>query len=275
MAWQRILSRLHKSSKRTTRKSKKRGLRLESMEKRQLMASDLGVISGITFVDQGNDGSPAGDPPVLVDGSGDLVAPGTVGATGVQIQLFEDTNTDNTFDGGDLLVGTIVSGLDGSYRFDQLAAGNYFVQQATVPQLDTPAPLLVSVTNENGVQTALIDDYSTTGASVTANGGAATQTDSSAASEAIGGNRDISVTNTSATGQLTVFIDPTSDTLSIGALGDAAGTAIIQYDGNDGTVTLDPTGLGGVSLGAGPPVKRSIPMQDSSFAHAPKTLAII
>ncbi|MCG8651428.1 MAG: hypothetical protein MI861_16425, partial [Pirellulales bacterium] len=248
-----MMRRFRNSSRRANRKKEQRRLLVEHLTRRELLASDLGAIAGVAFVDEANDGSSAGDPPVLVDGGGDLVAPGTLGATGIQIQLFEDTNNDMAFDGGDLLVGTDTTDLNGNYRFDGLTAGRYFVQQAAVPQLNTPAPLAVDVTVANGIQTALIDDYSTTTQSVTADSGTPNNTDSAAATEAIGGERDISVTNTNNMGQITVFADAASDTLSIGSLGDATGTGLLQYDGVDGSTTLNATGLGGISLAGGAP----------------------
>ncbi len=103
-----------------------------------------------------------------------------------------------------------------------------------------------------GLQTQLIDDYSTTTQSVTATA-SSTNTASASASEAIGGSRDIQVTNSAGTGQLTLFVDSASDTLSVGALGDGSGTALIQYDGAEATAVLDPVGLGGVAFAGGAP----------------------
>lgn len=253
MVWQRITSRLNRVTKRSTRKLKQRRLRMEQMERRELLASDLGTISGFAFIDQNGDGLTTNDPPVLVDNSGDLVTPGTAGAQGIQIQLFADTNNDDVFNAGDLLVGTSFSNAnDGSYRFDRLTVGTYFVEQQAVPQLNTPAAILVEVTEADGIQTAQIDDYSATTQSVTATAGN-TVSDSANATEAIGGSRDIQVTNTAGTGQVTIFIDDASGTLSVGSLGDGVGTALLQYDGADNSSALDATGLGGISLGGGAP----------------------
>ncbi len=252
MVWQRMMGRIQSVARRTARKRNRR-LLVEHLTRRELLASDLGAIAGVAFVDEAADGFTAGDPPVLVDAGGNLVSPGTPGAQGIQIQLFEDTNSDMVFDAGDLLIGTDITDIDGSYRFDSLTAGRYFVQQQSVPQLNTPAAVAVDVTVVDGIQTALIDDYSTTTQSVTADSGTPTNSDSAAASEAIGGARDVEVTNTNGLGQLTVFVDSVTDTMSIGSLGDAEGTALIQYDGVDSTVTLDPTGLSGVSLAGDAP----------------------
>ena len=115
----------------------------------------------------------------------------------------------------------------------------YFVDQQAVPQLNTPLPIQVTVTNDSGELTETIDDYSMTTQSVTATS-IAIGSNSAMASEAIGGARDILVNNLAATGQLTVFVDDVSDTLSVGSLGDGVGTALIQYDGPDGTVPARP-----------------------------------
>lgn len=250
MVWKKLLTHFRVSSRRAKNSHKQRRLRMERMERREVLASDIGSIAGIAFIDRAGDGLSVDDPPVLVDINGDLVAPGTPGAQGIQVQLFEDTDGNNQQDVTDLLVGTDITDADGNYRFDNLALGTYFVQQQSVPQLDTPDPVMVVVTNDAGIQTVLIDDYSLTTQNVTANAGL-TESDSAAASDAIGGERDIQVTNTAGTGQVSVLVDSGTDTLSVGSLGDGVGTVLLQYDGPDGVVTLDPTGLGGVSLAGG------------------------
>lgn len=251
MVWRKIIGRARKFSQRSRSAVRKRQLRLERMERREVLASNIGAIAGVAFVDQANDGSSVGDTPVLVDALGDLVAPGTPGATGIEVQLFEDTNTNGSFDSGsDLLVGTLTTDLDGNYRFDGLTVGTYFLTQQAVPQLTTPASVTVEVTNETGVQAVLIDDFSSTTQTVTANA-SSTVDDSTTATEAIGGERGFQVTNATAGGQVTAFADGGTGTLSIGALGAASGTILIQYDGPDGTLALDPVGLGNESFAGG------------------------
>ena len=98
MVWNRILRRKKSFLRRLHRKQIDRALQFEGMEKRELLAVDIGAIAGVTFVDQNGTGSSTGNPPVLVDGNGDLVAPGTAGATGIQITLYDDTNTNGSFD---------------------------------------------------------------------------------------------------------------------------------------------------------------------------------
>jgi uncharacterized repeat protein (TIGR01451 family) len=255
MVWRKIFRGLNQSSAKNLKSRQRRRLRLECMERRELLASDLGSIAGVAFVDENHDGSSAGDPPVLVDGGGNLVAPGTPGALGVQVQLFRDSNANLVFDSGtDTLVGTDITDANGNYRFDNLTEDRYFLQQQAVPELSTPPSLTVDVTanDADGTQAVLIDDYSLTSQSVTADNAISTNTSFSTASEVVGGERDIEVTNTAGVGQITVLVDAGPATLSIGSLGNGEGTALLQYDGTDGSIALDATGLSSVSLTGDP-----------------------
>jgi uncharacterized repeat protein (TIGR01451 family) len=240
MVWQNLFNRLSKANRRSTRKTLQRQLRLERMERREVLASNLGAIAGVAFIDQNNDGSLIGDPPVPV---------------GTQVQLFRDANANGVFDpgpGADVLVGTDLTDASGAYRFDSLSPARYFLQQTAAPGLNAPALTAVVVTNDAGLQTALIDDYSTTASTLLANSANPTQFASINASEAIGGNRDISVTLTSG-GSLLLDVVPAQGQLTINSGGDGLGTSVIQYDGSESTATLNATGLGGVSLGGGAP----------------------
>lgn len=269
--WQRILRGFGGSSRRSRRDrvgaATQRRLRLEQVEKRQLLATDLASITGVAFVDLENDGSSVSNPPILVDGSNNLVAPGTAGATGVTIELFRDDGpTPGVFDPddpsdptdlSDTLVGTqTTDSVTGIYRFDGLTAGNFFVRQAAVNGLVVPsntAPILVNVTEADGVQTVQIDDFSdTVEIAFDATPASPTETQfQSGLTGTIGGERDVELINTNTTGQFSFFLGANSGQVSIGSNGGATGTALIQYDGTDGSIALDATGLGGVSLGGG------------------------
>ena len=255
MVWRKIFRGFNQSSAKNLKGRQRRRLRLECMERRELLASDLGSIAGVAFVDENNDGNSAGDPPVLVDGGGNLVAPGTPGAQGVQVQLFRDSNANLVFDSGtDTLVGTDITDANGNYRFDNLTEDRYFLQQQVVSGLNTPTSLAVDVSADDadGTQAVLIDDYSLTSQSVTADNANPTNTSFSSASEVVGGERDIEVTNTAGVGQITVLVDSGPATLSIGSLGNGEGTALLQYDGTDGSIALDAGGLSNVSLTGDP-----------------------
>ena len=234
MDWQRFTSRLgvKRSQGTQRRKQHRRRLLMEHLARRELMAADLGAISGTAFTDQAGDGLTADDPPL----------------SGVQVQVFEDTNGDSTLDGSDVLIGTDITDADGQYRFDDLSLGRYFVQQDAVPGQTAPEPQEVNIIDDDGTQITLIDDYNTTDQTVTATATTPTVASSSAAPEAIGGSRDLQATQTGGGSSLEVLVDATSGLLSVSAGAGTTGEGLIQYDGNDGSIALDATGLGGVSL---------------------------
>lgn len=243
---------------RTRRKANgRRLLRIESVERRQLMASDLASIAGFAVIDLAADGFTASDPPVLVDGSNNVVAAGTPGAQRVTVQLFNDDGTvPGTFDVNDTLAGTDIGDsaddiATGRYRFDGLSVGNYFVVQGTANGVDSPGPQFVAVTEDDGEVSQTIDDFTdATGGTFTNDSinppDVGTQT---GLTNAIGGERNVQLD--AATGVLTFSIDTTNDNLSIGASSSGTGNALIQYDGTDGSINLDPTGLGVVNLRLG------------------------
>ncbi|TWU41376.1 Large cysteine-rich periplasmic protein OmcB precursor [Novipirellula aureliae] len=261
MVWQKLINRLasknrsNGSANNDIRKRSKRRLLVETLTKRELMAADLGAISGIAFTDSNGDG---------------VFEAGDVRLEGVQVQLFRDNGAGNvgslvtTGADADQLVATDLTDTSaapapgepvkspGEYRFEQLSPGDYWVVQDAVSGQEAPAPILVTIseTDDDGVRTQLIDDYSTTAVSVLANASNPTNVDSAAASEAIGGSRDIQATRTNASGNILIEVDTAQDALTISSGGGGEGTALIQYDGPDNSITLDPTGLGGVSLSA-------------------------
>ena len=240
------------------RRRNQRRPRLEGVEKRQLLASDLATITGQVFIDLNGDDDATGDPPVLVDAGGNLVAPGTAGAQGVVVELFnDDGTTPGVFDANDTLAGTDTSDVnDGFYRFDGLMVGDYFVRQANVNGLNVPsnaAPVLVQVTEADGEQTVLVDAFSdNVETSFDATPGSPVSTNfQTGLTDTVGGERDVQLTNTNNTGQFSFFLGQNSGQVSIGSNAAAEGIALIQYDGVDGSIALDATGLNGVSLGGG------------------------
>ncbi len=246
-----ILQRLINSSDHATsdrfvkRKNLHRALRMENLAKREVMASDIAAISGVVFVDLDGDS--------VVDTADTKLA-------GVDVRLFRDGG-DGVFGGDDTLVGTdisdaLASATPGAYRFDGLTAGLYFIQQdnADAPAgLINPSPTTVTVTagNADGVQVQSIDTYSQTAQSLIVNSLNTTRTESLAAPETVGGERDVRVNYTSGTGDVQFQIDATNDQLRLSSQTGTVGTALIQYDGVDGAITLAATGLGGISLNGG------------------------
>jgi uncharacterized repeat protein (TIGR01451 family) len=261
MVWQNILRTLRGNTKRSALARKRtatgRSLRMEQVEKRQLMATDLASITGRAFVDLEADGQSTGNPSVAIIGN-NLVAPGTPGATGVDVRLYRDNgSTPGVFDGTDQVVGNVTSNpTTGIYRFDGLTVGNYFVQQAAINGVTVPsqtAPVLVAVTEADGVQTVQIDSFGdSVEVSFNATPGNLVETQfQSGLTGTVGGERDVRLTNTNSTGQASFFIGAASGEVSLGTASGATTTALIQYDGADGSITLDNNGLNGASLGGG------------------------
>jgi uncharacterized repeat protein (TIGR01451 family) len=263
MVLQRIFDRISKVSadphhRSSRRRAKRRRMLLERMEKRELLANDLGVITGVIFEDLNG------------DGVRQIATESTI--AGIDVTLYRDSNGNGTFDNGvDTLAGTDTSLANGVYRFTDLdgpdadgganpdGIGRYFVVQNAIPGRLPPAVIEVNLTDDSGVRTALIDDYSATAQTVIDLGTAGSSTDSIAATEAIGGFRDIQVTNNGTSGLVNVTINgvPGVNALTVGSNGNVTGTALIQYDGGGNGITLDPAGLEtggvGVSLGGGAP----------------------
>ncbi|MBM4090494.1 MAG: hypothetical protein FJ276_13890 [Planctomycetes bacterium] len=241
---------LERRKSRETRRTLSRRLFLERLEQRTLLALDLAAIGGTAFVDLTGDGLTADDTRI----------------SGATVQLYRD-NGDNTFNAGtDTLLGTTTTNASGVYRFASTNAGgtllaftltadDYFVRQLPVVGFSPPAAAMVTITSTqiNGTTVETVDTFDTTEQVVTANAGAPTASDSRAAPETIGGERDVLVTFVSGTGDATVEIDRFDSNLFAFACGvNVVGTALVQYDGIDNDATaLNATGLGGVSLSNG------------------------
>ena len=91
----------------------RRSLRVESLEHRQLMAADVGNISGVMYRDANNSNS---------------CDSGDVGIAGLQVQLYRDTGN-GTFGTNDTLVTSTTTDASGNYEFKDLVFGNYFVRR--------------------------------------------------------------------------------------------------------------------------------------------------
>ena len=95
----------------------------------------------------------------------------------------------------------------------------------------------------------IIDDFDT---SQTLQANSGTPTDSGSVGPAagiIGGHRDTTANWTSGPNDVDVDIDTgTASAFDLSTGSDTLGDAKLQWDGGDGSTTLDPTGLGGVDL---------------------------
>jgi hypothetical protein len=215
------------------------------------MAIDLAAIGGTAFNDT----------------TGNGLTPDDTLLNGVTVELYRDTNGNNIFDlATDALLGSTTTNASGVYRFastnaggtlapNTLTADDYFVRQLATAGYSPPDPVLVTVTAANVAGTTIqtVDTFDTTEQVVSANVGTPIASSSVAATEAIGGERDVQVTYTSGSGAAAVEIDFLGSNVFAFVSGlDVIGTALIQYDGTDNDATaLDALGLGGISLSGG------------------------
>lgn len=118
----RLLSRFKTQprSQRNRRRELGRKLRVENMEARRLMAGDLGSITGNVVTDLTDNGFDGGDTAIV----------------GTNVHLYRDGGNTvfnsnlGTAGGDDVFIGTDVSDGSGNYRFNNLPAGRYFIEQA-------------------------------------------------------------------------------------------------------------------------------------------------
>lgn len=218
-----------------------RRLRLEPLENRRLMVNDLASILGTVYTDLTDNGLTGDDPRV-------------VGAT---VRLYRDGGNLTFNNGGadDTLVATQASVAQGAYRFDDLIAGTYFVEQLAVSGLiqrtaQTVQTVTITPAQAAGTADTSIDTFDTTAQVVTADIVTPTVSSAVAATEALGAERDLFVNLTSGSGSIELSADTsTPNVLEFIASTTGTGSRIITYDGADGNaVTINPTGLGGVNL---------------------------
>ncbi|MBC8354889.1 MAG: DUF11 domain-containing protein [Planctomycetes bacterium] len=223
----------------------RRQMLFEPLENRRLLAAgtDLAAIIGTVFDDFSGDGfSP-----------GEEVASATV-------NLYADTNANGTFEPGvgDVFQTSTTTNASGQYRFSNLTAGSYFVQQPA--QTVSGSTLLaansivavISATDVQGTVIRTIDTFNSTTHSVSdTTNDAVPVTDVATATEAIGGERDLRVNLTSAVGALQLSSnDPlTPGVLTFNTTGAATGERVLTWDGTDGDATsVSDAGLGGIDL---------------------------
>ncbi|MCA9155043.1 MAG: DUF11 domain-containing protein, partial [Planctomycetales bacterium] len=246
--WRRLWKRLTggKAMQRRRQEARRRLVGFEPLEgRRVLAATDLASILGLVFDDATGNGYTAGEE--------------VVGAT---VNLYADDG-DGVFEpgAGDALAATDTTDAAGQYRFDFLTAGGYWVQQpaqtvgATNLAADVSSLITITPTDVQGVAGAtVIDPFNVTSQSVSASN-ITTLTDASsvAAPEAIGGERDLFVELTSATGSISIDVNGLiANMLDSQASSSAVGNRNVTWDGVDNDATaLNATGLGGVDLTSG------------------------
>ncbi len=237
MVWQRLTRRWKKNDRRQeSKKKRQRRLSMESLAKRELLASDFGAITGTAYNDANANG---------------IFDAGEVALANVNIALSGQATANTTTDA------------NGVYRFDGLEAGNYQVNQNPPPPAgfqpqpgQSPRNITITAADAQGQSLITIDDFNTATQSVDAvstgtNPNSSSITDGTGG--VLGGTRDIFVNVSSATGSATVSANPGSNPgfLEINPSATAAAEYLITYDGDSDATVLDATGLGGIDLTQG------------------------
>jgi len=227
-------------------RTRRRTLRLEKLDKREVLAGNLGAIAGTAYIDLLNDGLTADDPRL----------------GGAEIRLWRDGG-DGVFGGAgtdDFLVDTVLTGaLEGSnpgqYLFNGLTSGLYFVQQIAGPATQgylIPDPLPINVIAE-GQTVRTIDSFSETNLTLEVTAGTPLLTSIADAPEAVGGIRKAELTYTQGPSTVQAFVDNVTQRLGLSSAFASFGTLVLRYDGDDSTIDLIPDGLGGENLSNGDP----------------------
>ena len=211
-----------------------RHLRFEPLEGRAMLANDLAAITGIVSL---------GGTPVA----------------GATINLYQDDG-DALFEpgAGDTQVGTTTSAaVTGSYRFDRVQAGNYWVQQPaqTLGAIDLGAAVSglinISALEAEGILDDTLDDFNDAAPQTVqaANVVGTIDADATDYVDAVGFERDLIVELTSGGAGEFVQLDSQLGRLLITSTTNAQGEFTVVYDGDDDDGdTLNPIGLGGIDV---------------------------
>ena len=216
-----------------------RKLTIENLESREMLAADMAEISGIVRTDLQGDN----------DASNDVVV---AGATAT---LYLD-NGNGKFDSGDAAVGAAVTtDASGTYRFDQVGAGSYFVQISLPSHLQFrpgEGVRAITITDDegDGIVGPTIDGFDTfqaveaTPPPVSSDANALTDTN------VLGDERDLFVELLESQNPLSsVQVVTSGGNLYVASGPGATGNVKIVWDGTDGNAReVNATGLGGVDL---------------------------
>lgn len=241
-----------------TRVSKKRlelsrTLSCESLESRQMCATDLGSISGVVFRDLNNNG-------VFNSGTDQAIQ-------SAEIRLFNDANNNGAIDTGEAQVGSPqTTNSSGMYSFSGLTAGSYVVRQIAssslgIVQRDTAR--VITATQAQGTITTTVDNFTTTSGPATDNvvDGTAVVVGTTGlpTTETIGGARRLIAELTAGRTPPDASVQEARLVVAGGNLNEQLssqeqGQFTVIWDGQGGTSTtpnLSGTGLNGAALNSG------------------------
>ena len=219
-----------------------RKLSIETLESRELLAADLAEISGVVRTDLQGDSNASNDTVV-------------VGATAT---LYRDGGN-GVFDingGDDSVVGaSVTTDASGRYRFDQVAAGNYFVNISLPSHLqfrpgEGVKAISISGDEGDGIVGPTIDGFTTFQTVNASPPPVSSDANTLLDSAVLGGERDLHVELLESTNPISsVTLAASGGNLYVASGPGATGNVKIVWDGIDGNArSVNPTGLGGVDL---------------------------
>ncbi len=215
-----------------TRKPSQRRLRMERLDKRELLAGDINSISGTVFNDLTGNGLTVDDPRL----------------SGIDVRLYRDGG-DTVFGGDDTTIGTVTTGVAGTYLFEDLEPGLYFLEQLTSPAgVLIPAPIPITITRNT---TEVIDGFDQTADALLVDVVTPILTSNLPAPEAIGGRRKIELVYAAGPSSVSVEVNTVNNRFALNSDNESFGSAVLRYDGDASGMPLVPDGLGGVDLSAG------------------------
>ena len=213
-------------------------LAFETLEPRQMLAVDMAQITGV----------------VTVDPQGDNVASNDTVVVGATASLYLD-NGNGSLDGGDALLGSVVTNVLGEYKFDGLGAGKYFVKVTLPADAQFAAgqdvkEVNISVDEADGVVGPSIDGFTSLQSVVATPPLPASTPGSLIDATVLGGERDMFVELASAENPVSsVSLASSGGKLYFASGSGVTGVAKVVWDGVDGNGQLvNPTGLGGLDL---------------------------
>ncbi|MEX2177008.1 MAG: DUF11 domain-containing protein [Pirellulaceae bacterium] len=229
--FRRLIQQTFQKGKANADRNSQRRLKFESLEGRQLLASDLASLTGVVSVG----GSP-------VDGA--------------TVNLYVDDG-DSLFEPGadDGAATPDTTDVTGTFRFDQLTVGTYWLEQpaqtvGAVALGQFVRQVTISAAQADGTAGTVFDDFGDS-PPVTVVADGVTNPNSLAADHAgaIGGERDMIVTLTGGTTTPSVTLTSTGNQLIFDSSFDAQGQFNVIYDGNDSDANaLAATGLAAQDL---------------------------
>ncbi len=219
-----------------------RKLAIETLESREMLAADMAEISGV----------------VRTDLQGDNNASNDVVVAGATATLYRDGGN-GTFDvagGDDSVVGnSVTTDASGSYRFDQVAAGNYFVKISLPSNLqfrpgEGVKAISISGDEGDGIVGPTIDGFTTFQTVEASPPPVSSDANTLADSGVLGGERDLYVELTESTNPISsVTLAASGGNLYLASGPGATGNVKIVWDGTDSDArNVNATGLGGVDL---------------------------